>query len=75
MARARFGHPTGFGKRLKALRESAGLSQGALAERVGCHRTTIARIEVDVQEPVWSLVILLAKALGVDCNAFMPKGK
>lgn len=34
-----------FGKRIKKLRESMLLSQEALAEKIGIHRNTLARIE------------------------------
>jgi transcriptional regulator with XRE-family HTH domain len=62
--------PTGFAGRLKANREQAGLSQRALAERVGCHYMTISELERGTQEPAWPLVRAIAKALGVDCRAF-----
>lgn len=34
-----------FGKRIKELRESLFMSQEALAEKIGIHRNTLARIE------------------------------
>ena len=62
--------PTGFGGRLRALREQAGLSQLPLAEKAGCNQFTVAKLERGLQEPAWPLVLALAKALGVDCEAF-----
>jgi DNA-binding XRE family transcriptional regulator len=62
--------PTGFGVRLRALREQAGLTQGALAERAGCNPFTVAKLEGGRQEPAWPLVLALARALGVSCEAF-----
>jgi transcriptional regulator with XRE-family HTH domain len=62
--------PSGFGDRLRALRERAGLTQRALAERAGCHLMTIAKLERGAQEPAWPLVLALTRALGVDCLAF-----
>jgi transcriptional regulator with XRE-family HTH domain len=62
--------PTGFGHRLKRLREERELTQQALAERSGCHAMTVAKLERGVQEPAWPLVLALAKALDVDCKAF-----
>jgi transcriptional regulator with XRE-family HTH domain len=61
---------TGFGGRLKSLREQAGQSQRELAERVGCHYMTISELERGTQEPAWPLVLALAAALGVDVGAF-----
>jgi transcriptional regulator with XRE-family HTH domain len=62
--------PTGFGQRLRQLREERALTQHQLAERSGCHGMTIAKLERGVQEPAWPLVLALAKALGVTCEAF-----
>jgi transcriptional regulator with XRE-family HTH domain len=64
--------PTGFGARLKALREAAGLSQPQLAERAGCNKFTVAKMEQGRQEPAWPLVLALAGALGVEVGAFVP---
>ena len=62
--------PTGFGERLKAVREAAGLTQDQLAERAGLYKFSIAKLEQGVREPTWGTVQVLAKALGVDCTAF-----
>ena len=61
---------TGFGARLRVLRKGAGLSQSELAERAGCNKFTIAKMERGLQEPAWPLVLALCKALGVACTAF-----
>jgi transcriptional regulator with XRE-family HTH domain len=61
---------TGFGGRLRALREGAGLSQRELADKTGCNQFTVAKLERGLQEPAWPLVLALAKALGVTCEAF-----
>ncbi len=62
--------PTGFGPRLKELREAAGLSQQQLAERIGFHKLSVAKLEQGIREPTWSTVRLLAKALETSCQAF-----
>jgi transcriptional regulator with XRE-family HTH domain len=67
--------PTGYGNRLRQLREQAGIPQADLAERAGCHPMTIAKLERGVQEPAWPLVLALAKALGVDVAAFVVEGE
>jgi transcriptional regulator with XRE-family HTH domain len=61
---------TGFGERLRALREEAGLTQVQLGEAAGCHPITVAKMEAGAQEPAWPMVLALAKALGVACTAF-----
>jgi transcriptional regulator with XRE-family HTH domain len=62
--------PTGFGGRLRALRERAGLTQRELADKAGCNPFTVAKLEGGFQEPAWPLVLALARALGVSCAAF-----
>jgi len=62
---------SGFSKRLKQLREQAGLSQQDLADRADMHRFGIAKIEQGLREPSWATVQALAKALGTNCLAFV----
>jgi len=62
---------SGFGAKLKAVREEKGISQSLLAELAGCHAFPISKLERGEQEPAWPLVIVLARALGVDCTAFI----
>jgi putative transcriptional regulator len=54
-----------FPMRLKQLREAKGLSQAALAEKVGVSREYIARLETGKHDPPLSRVEKLAKALKV----------
>jgi len=70
MARPGGWPPTGFGGRLKKLREERSLTQQELAKRSGCHAMTIAKLERGAQEPAWPLVLALARALAVTCEAF-----
>ncbi|VTR97853.1 xre family transcriptional regulator : Putative prophage repressor OS=Novosphingobium aromaticivorans (strain DSM 12444 / F199) GN=Saro_3015 PE=4 SV=1: HTH_31 [Gemmata massiliana] len=62
--------PTGFGRRLREIREEKGLTQKEIADAAAVHVNTIARLEREEQEPAWPVVLKLAKALGVDCTAF-----
>jgi transcriptional regulator with XRE-family HTH domain len=61
---------TGFGRRLREVREAKGLSQQQLADLVGLHVMSVSKLERGVQEPAWPLVVSIADALGVTCEAF-----
>jgi transcriptional regulator with XRE-family HTH domain len=60
-----------FGARLRELRQQAGLTQQQVAERCGVKWETVSRWGRDTREPSWSNVVALAKALGVECTAFL----
>src|SRR3954469_9096297 len=62
--------PTTFGERLRRLRETAGLSQEALARAAGLSTSTIAKVEQRGIDPSWTTVQALATALGVSSEAF-----
>jgi putative transcriptional regulator len=53
-----------LGNDLKGARESAGLTQGALAEVIGVSRKTINTVENGVFQPSTLLALKLARALG-----------
>ena len=61
---------TGYGARLRALREAAGVTQAGLAERAGCALNTVAKLEQGRQEPAWPLALAIADALGVAIGEF-----
>jgi transcriptional regulator with XRE-family HTH domain len=61
---------TPFARRLRELREAAGLTQVQLAQAAGLHRQGIAKLEGGERAPAWDTVQKLAAALGVDCTAF-----
>lgn len=50
---------------LKKIRERRGLTQAALAEKVGVHQVTIARLETGERNPSMDLLQSLAKTLKV----------
>jgi transcriptional regulator with XRE-family HTH domain len=59
-----------FAERLKALRDKAGLSQPALAERSGIGVSTIRHFEYGRREPTYGTLVKLAQGLGVSLAAF-----
>ncbi len=68
--------PGPIGRRVRELRESVGINQTQLADAVGVHRVTIARIETNAKfNPSLELLQKLAGALGcrvVDLVADVP---
>ncbi|HEY1191312.1 MAG TPA: helix-turn-helix transcriptional regulator [Gemmata sp.] len=68
---------TGFGQRLRALREARGLSQAGLGELCSPAMTyqNIARLERSDRTPSWDTVLRLADALQVSTEEFRAKGE
>lgn len=61
----------GFARRLKELRERMGMSQESLARAAGISVSSVSKLEQRAdQDPAWSTVQAIARALGVDCTAF-----
>jgi transcriptional regulator with XRE-family HTH domain len=58
-----------FGRRLRVLRESQGLSQERLAHDAGMDRTYVSGIERGVRNPSLRNIAKLAEALGVKIGA------
>ena len=54
-----------FGKRMRELRQRAGISQEALADRCGLHRTYVGGIERGERNPSLMNIARIAKALNV----------
>ena len=65
-------HPSSssFATRLQSLRETAGLSQYALAKRSGLSKQAVSNLELGAREPSWVTVQRLAIALAVSCEEF-----
>lgn len=55
-----------FGRRLRAARTNADLSQEALADKAGVHRTYVGHVERGETTPTLYSVARFAKALGLD---------
>jgi transcriptional regulator with XRE-family HTH domain len=62
-----------FGSRLRAIREQVGLSQEALAERAGLHRTYVSSVERGQRNISLANIQALADALGVDVEKLFRK--
>ena len=60
-----------FGRRLKEMREQAGLTQPQLAQRSGLTKAGIANLEQGRREPSWSTVVALSRALNVALDEFL----
>jgi transcriptional regulator with XRE-family HTH domain len=54
-----------FGRRLARLREQAGLSQSAMARRIGASQSAVSQIEAGDRSPSYGMLVQLAEALGV----------
>src|SRR5262245_1398593 len=64
-----------FSRRLKELRENAGLTQQGLATRAGLSMSLITQMEQGVKaDPRLSTLLALSQALGVEVGAFVVPG-
>ena len=61
-----------FGKRLREVREEAGISQERLAELAGLHRTYVSSVERGKNNISLVNIERLALALGVSLRDLMP---
>lgn len=55
-----------LGKRIKILRENAGLTQEKLAERSGISLDYMGKIEVSINKPGLATILKLAEALDIE---------
>ena len=60
-----------FGRNLRRIRKNSGLSQEALADRAGIHRTEASLLERGRREPELATMLKLAAALGVSLADLM----
>lgn len=61
-------HVTSLGAWLRTQRAASGLTQAELAERVGCARITIQKIELGKRRPSQQILSRLADVLGLDLS-------
>ena len=64
------GPGTGFGRRLRELREARGWSQEALAEKCNLAVQTLSRFERDLRVPDWATALTLCLVLGATPDDF-----
>jgi len=57
---------------LKQIRKEAGLTQGALAKRIGVSTILISMVEAGQKEASKSLIVKLAKGMGVHPSSIAP---
>lgn len=62
-----------FGEKVRSLRESKGMTQEALADAAGLHRTHISLIERGGRSARLETIEALAKAFEVQPSRLMPK--
>ncbi|MEJ1250518.1 helix-turn-helix transcriptional regulator [Denitratimonas tolerans] len=60
-----------FGRRIRALREAAGISQEELASRCGLHRTYVGSVERGERNISLENIVTIARALGVDPGSLL----
>ncbi len=71
MPRKKIDPETGFGERLAQLRKAAGFTQAELAAEHGLTQRNIAYYEGETQHPPGSLLVPMAKALGVTTDELL----
>jgi transcriptional regulator with XRE-family HTH domain len=57
--------PKELGLRVRELRRTRGWTQTELAERIGVQQSAVAKIERGAVDPTTTMIVKLAKALGV----------
>ena len=62
-----------FGNRVREIRLERGLSQEALADKAGLHRTAVSFVERALRSATLETVEKLAIALEVEASDLMPK--
>ena len=63
-----------LGSRMRELRESAGLTQEALAAEAGIGRVTLVRVEKGEQSPRFETLLAVARALGMEVGELLVEG-
>jgi transcriptional regulator with XRE-family HTH domain len=64
-AKARSHEHEALGNAIRQIREREGLTQSQLGRKTGLHPSYISDIERGVRNPSWSIIVNVAKALGI----------
>jgi transcriptional regulator with XRE-family HTH domain len=62
---------TDFARRLRQLRDAAGLTQFELSKKVGITHSAISRLERGERSPLWEVVVAMCRAMKVTPNQFL----
>lgn len=60
-----------LGQRIKTARETAGLTQAVLAERLGTSVASVSQLECDRYEPSLPRLREIARAIGVEAGSLL----
>lgn len=61
------------GEEIRRARQKAGLSQEAVADRAGLHRTYISLVERNKKSPTLDTLFRICQAIGVSATAIVKK--
>jgi transcriptional regulator with XRE-family HTH domain len=64
-----------FGRRLRYLRDQAGMTLSQVSQATGIAVSSVGRLERGEREPGWETVRKLADALGVTPSDFLPSDR
>ncbi len=64
-----------IGVALRAIRKERGLSQAELADKAGTTSVSISRIEQGHQDPTFTMLERLAKAMGISANSLVRRAE
>ena len=63
------------GARVAQARQQKGLSQQALADKIGTARSTVARVEIGVTSPTLDLALAISRELGESVESLFGGGR
>lgn len=59
-----------FGRFVREARESRGLTQSEVAQKIGCSRSYYTMIEIGTREIYFTMALKICSALGLNINDF-----